>query len=133
MGIEIFLKKKQNPVQCKNTADLLGWFGLVLVLQKGYTVSTGWQMLLLVSLGCALWLFAVYIVGLHGNKIRKGTLFHRLNEERRVYIAGHCGFLGAILIFIHWYLHSSWSVQLAVVVASCVLWMFSVYLVGIRN
>ena len=51
MGIEIFLKKKQNPVQCKNTADLLGWFGLVLVLQKGYTVSTGWQMLLLVSLG----------------------------------------------------------------------------------
>ena len=76
MGIEIFLKKKQNPVQCKNTADLLGWFGLVLVLQKGYTVSTGWQMLLLVSLGCALWLFAVYIVGLHGKKIRKGTLFH---------------------------------------------------------
>ena len=26
MSIEIFLKKKQNPAQCKNTADLLGWF-----------------------------------------------------------------------------------------------------------
>jgi len=62
MSIELFLKKKQNPAQCKNTADLLGWFGLALALQKGYTVSTGWQMLLLVSLGCALWLFAVYIV-----------------------------------------------------------------------
>ena len=79
MSIELFLKKKQNPAQCKNTADLLGWFGLVLALQKDYTVSTGWQILLLVSLGCALWFFAVYIVGLHGKKIRKGTLFHRLS------------------------------------------------------
>jgi|GEM_PF-2361245 len=134
MRIEDTVCQKLNPAQRRQIANILGWIAALLIFSRFYLHTTWWKTLLCVLAGVALWIFAVYIAGLSGSKFKKvGLLWHRLNNEQRFYVADSATWLGTLLLFLSLYLQLAWWQMLCCGMLVLALWLFSLYLVGIKD
>lgn len=126
--------KKMHPLQRRQIANILGWIAALLVFSHFYADTSRWEILLCVMVGCLLWLFAVYLVGIGGRKFKeKGAFLRRINNEQRAYIADSGNWFGAFWLFIALNLEWAWWQILLVLLFFVIDAVFCIALVGIKD